>query len=329
MNIMNIQTQVRYRRSGFTLIELMVSVVVLIILLGIVGMVYKSASDAVSQSNARTEIYQKADVFKRQLEHDLTGLTKTGVLVIGRRDFANLTETEPGGKVRWDSLSGRADELFFVSAGLFKSRVDTTTPAISNMALMFYSHGIISANEYGETPADGSNVNRWAWTRQVGLYIPGYSADIDLDVISISTGEYMKNLSQNPGVYINAMFSAPPTVTGGGDSHIVLLMCGPVRIRFQLPTEDYNHNGVLDAEEQDGYNNWPPDNGDGNLDEHVWLEPEAGNYVPFLPASDLKPEALEFTVRLYDRNLSVSSRDDTLGIEHGGLTFRFVVPLPD
>lgn len=56
--------------------------------------------------------------------------------------------------------------------------------------------------------------------------------------------------------------------------------------------------------------------------------PASLGVVCFPPNNNLWPRALEFTIRLYDPNLSVKSMDDDLGIEHGGMTFRFVVPLP-
>jgi hypothetical protein len=58
------------------------------------------------------------------------------------------------------------------------------------------------------------------------------------------------------------------------------------------------------------------------------------NYLYFDSRSPNWPEALRFTIRLYDRDLMIKSPDPDQTNpanqrEHGGLTFKFVVPIPD
>ena len=62
------------KQSGFTLIEMLVSMAVLVILLGIVTMVYQTSSVAVQKSNALTEVQQNFDAIRRQFQSDIAGI---------------------------------------------------------------------------------------------------------------------------------------------------------------------------------------------------------------------------------------------------------------
>ncbi len=348
----------RFFRSAFTLTELIVAIVILIILLGITGMIYKASSEAVQQNNALVEIHQRAEAIRRMLREDLAHITKEGYLFLVRRKFSNLEECAPNGEVRFSDISARADKIIFWRTGDFTSFEDTS--AHSNLALIYYCHPDISLSDYGISPADNSVVNHWVLARRTAIYIPNYSGTAN-DVLSTTFGQEINKNSHLPNPplgfesWSNVYITFVPTINSDSKIYLILSQyCGSVRVRFLLPTEDGKdgiQNGVLDAEEDDGYANWPPDDEDGTLEDNVWLDlPDIGDesappgytlhdynssdnigVVCFTPDCPLWPKAIEFTVRLYDKNLSITSMDEfqTPAKEHAGLTFKFVIPLPD
>jgi len=299
-------------RPGFTMTELLIATVVLLLILGITGSMYKSASDAMEQTNASTELCQQAEILKRQLESDLSRLPHNAILVIWRREFSGLRETDPTGKVKWDGFNNiRADQLLFFSEGDFQLVSDPTIHA--NMARICYTHGItaVAGQSFGQTPNNDTPMNRWVWARQVEPYVPNYAGpdpfvvrDPDPPHNGISLGQDMRNCFltlptayTSVDTYIQNNIPLLP-IDGGGDSRILLQNCGSVRIRYLLP------NDLIPREPDAPYS---------------WVRTNDINS---------RPRALEFTVRLYDRNLTISSWDEELNSEHGGVTYTFTIPLP-
>ncbi len=305
---------------SFTIAELMVAMVVLIIMLGMTGMIYKSASDAVNHSNATTELYQTAEAMRRQLQADISGIVQDSVLVIARVDYSGLKEIKPDGTVVATGLQARADKMVVISSGDFTSFLDTS--AKSNVARILYGHGY-SDSVYGEAAGNNTIVNRWIFARKLLLYIPGYSApsgaDFDKEDVVVTdddTGEPMTLAQDLKAFNPNDALGASLSVGDGDDPDIFLLNCGSVRIRILVPAND-DGDGILEI---------------GELDASkpvTWLELQPSSYWAFRVGSDTMPRALEFTVRLYDRDLTVTSFDEDLGKEHAGKTFRFLIRIND
>ncbi len=320
---------------AFTIAELMVAMVVLIIMLGMTGLIYKSASEAVNHNNATTELYQTAEAIRRQLQADFNGIAKGSVLILARRDIkTGLKEVGTDGKVHFDlsGLTVRADKVLLTSAGNFTSLVDSA--AKSNIARILYGHGIpVEDPNYGDSVGPNTIVNRWIFVRKPLLYIPGYTPPSginyeDVVVVNDDTGEPvslaedMKLFQTSPYTYCNDALGVSTEIKDGGDPDIFALNCGEVKIRMLVPAIDTNGNGTLDSGELK-VGTTP-----------IWLDlpdPAKAHYVYFTVGSDLMPRALEFTIRLYDRNLTVTSFDD-FGTEdtsddktHAGQTFRFVI----
>jgi len=166
----------------------MVAVVVLVILLGIVSMIYKSSADAVSHTNSTVSAIDKLDAFRRQVEDDLRHVCRDGYMILVRREFNDLTEATPDGQVKFDGIDGvRADKLIFwrTGAALRAGKSDV----LSNIGMVMYGHADFNpatASGYGQTPADGTavnpvHVNRWAVGRRVLVheYDSGYDHPFD------------------------------------------------------------------------------------------------------------------------------------------------------
>ncbi len=320
--------------AAFTIAELMVAMVVLIIMLGMTGMIYKSASEAVNYNNATTELYQTAEAIRRQLQSDFDSIADGSVLIISRNDVTTgLKEVGPDGKLRFD-LSGatiRSDKVLLTATGNFISLVDTN--AKSNLARILYGHANpVDDPNYGDSVGPNTIVNRWIFVRKPLLYItdPGYTppSGINLEdvvVINDDTGETvsfaedMKLFQISQYTYCNDALGASTAIRDGGDPDIFALNCGEVKIRMLVPAND-DGDGVLESGELNA--NATP----------IWLNPPdyaTAHYVFFRVGSDIMPKALEFTIRLYDRDLTVTSFDEELGREHAGQTFRFVIRLSE
>lgn len=297
-------------RAAFTLTELMVSVVVLILILGIVAAVYQAAGQAVRQANATSEIYQHADALRDALHKDLASLVEGGYLYLRRRNYDNMTERDPSGKIAWTGLGTAAspwaaDILAVSAAGSFKAY---TSDNQSNMAQVLYQQADnVSPPAYGDgvLQADPA-VNRWVLCRRATLYVPGAPGTTrELDNRTLSDQMYFvrDNLtgSMTPILAPDLRFDVPQQ-----DWYTVLApQCGMFRIEY------------LD-------------------DTSTWRDPPAVGTYFYRGGPNPLPQALRFTVRLYDRDLSVASYDNYTGGPigglagtHGGLTFRFVIKLPD
>jgi hypothetical protein len=72
--INNNRTAVLPRRRGLTLTEMMVAVALTIAMLGITGVIFKSASEAAGKAQASNEVCQQLRALTRQLDSDFDGL---------------------------------------------------------------------------------------------------------------------------------------------------------------------------------------------------------------------------------------------------------------
>jgi competence protein ComGC len=350
-------------RTGFTMVELLIATVVLILILGITATMYKSASDAMEQTNSAVELQQTADAIKCQIEQDLASVIKDGYFILVRKQYNDLTESDLSGKIKYRNLTGYSDQIVFWRTGNFQSLVNPSV--YSNLSIVYYNHAIIQPPiRVGVNASDQSNVNQWVLAKYNYLYVPYHlpSHSPDDYLPDTNLGRVIENslLQAQVSQWVRPIASYKYTISNTDHYRRILSnTCGSFRIRYLLPTEDANHNRVLDlvGNENDGYASWPPDNEVNTLDQNIWLDlPNPGTYsspggtfggltntwgepvgiVCFYPGGNLWPKALEFTIRLYDRNLTVSSEDDSQTgannpnrIRHGGATYKFIVRLPE
>ncbi len=147
------------RRGGFTLIEMVTAVALLVITILAVGMIFRIASAAVSLSEVSMEVVSNVRAVEVQVQTDLTGLDPSCFLVIRSRQInwgdawvagtyyasgarvlsgstvyratvghtatsANMPSSAAGslGQKYWIATTDRADMLAFVSSGAFPNR---------------------------------------------------------------------------------------------------------------------------------------------------------------------------------------------------------------
>jgi prepilin-type N-terminal cleavage/methylation domain-containing protein len=130
--------------SGFTLMELMVSVAILVIVILAVGIIFQSASRAVGVSQATLTMLSNTDATQGQFQRDVSAIDKNGFLVI--RSVSN------GGR--------RFDQISFIALGNFPNRTGVsdvtqpfTDPLVASAALVWYGQLAIQS----ATPPAGGN----------------------------------------------------------------------------------------------------------------------------------------------------------------------------
>lgn len=204
-------------RHGFTLVEMMVSVGVLVLLLGMVGLIFGMATDASSKATASNQLMGRLRTLEQQIRRDLAGLQKDRFIGIWYQ-LTNIGDNANPFYVRTDRL------VFFASGdhssslqcinrfggpgtgntGQIMSCADTSTtlfpePLRSGVARLFYGHSI---DTLGATtpPLNRTQpfaidpwepAKQWSLARRQKLYV----ADVR------NLGAYVTALGNNPDSY--------------------------------------------------------------------------------------------------------------------------------
>ncbi len=250
---------------AFTLAELMVAMVILIIILGITGAVYKSASDAVQRTNGDVAINEDFATLTNQIDTVMQNIDTSGYLVIYGRELntANsfLSEKTPDGKIVISSMANakfkaRSDTICFFTTGDFQSLV---TPGVrANAGWVYLGHaGSITPANMGTTPFELSPsatnplvVNRWVLSRYMLLFTPG---SVGNDYRNTSIGEQIQNIATTiidpskpttrtnfKNFWIsNTSVGVPPTIDFTSNPPVTfpytLPNCGSFKVEFAMP----------------------------------------------------------------------------------------------
>jgi prepilin-type N-terminal cleavage/methylation domain-containing protein len=135
---------------GFTLMELMVSIGILVIIILSVGMTFSGVSKSVGMSQATMEEMAGMRAVQQLIERDIKSLDRNGYLVIRSRAL------NPN-----NDRSYRFDQLGFMAVGAFpnQSGADSNSPfsdsSVAGAAVVWWGQGVLeSAN-----PRDGTYLN--------------------------------------------------------------------------------------------------------------------------------------------------------------------------
>lgn len=150
-------------RPGFTLMELMVAVALLVGVILAVGMVFQGTSKAVSLSQATTEAFSGVRALQSKIEKDLSGLDPNGFLII--RSRADATNTR------------RFDQIAFLSNGTFRNptggnvggNATFVDRSVANAARVWYGHLVIAADGVSTLDANGTPVSYASQASAVAL----------------------------------------------------------------------------------------------------------------------------------------------------------------
>lgn len=166
------------RRGGFTLMEMMVAVSILVLMIMAIGKIFQDASKAVSLSQISMELFSNVRSAQDQIARDVSAIDRNGFLVIRSQYMGepwdstttpNKVEYVPGAQViyggigyvciktatagtppsvgpNWQLSSNRADQICFVSTSAFANRTGNNSPnpfadrTTSNGAVVWYGH---------------------------------------------------------------------------------------------------------------------------------------------------------------------------------------------
>jgi prepilin-type N-terminal cleavage/methylation domain-containing protein len=133
---------------GFTLTELMIAVVVLLVVILATSRIFQTASGVTGIGQARASIIQEAAAIERQIREDFEKITTDGVFLIRSVRVANDIHLNNGGPLLNPALPPdafvRADQLLFFTTGLQSSNI-----ARVDGATYRYSQGPVSRVYWG------------------------------------------------------------------------------------------------------------------------------------------------------------------------------------
>jgi hypothetical protein len=207
------------------MVEMLVSLVVMILLLGITAVIYKSANDAMHLSNSEILVVDDFNTLTEQVDLTMENVSTDGYLVIygydvqDRVDDDKIVEKNSAGKILYDGSvlpSVRSDAICFLTTGNFKSQTDQSIS--SNAAWVYLGHaGSVNPSTYGSSPFDTVSAanplvpNRWVLSRYMLLFSPtATGVDIGDDYRATSMGAYLtwvkKELDGQPDTDIRDWF---------------------------------------------------------------------------------------------------------------------------
>jgi type II secretory pathway pseudopilin PulG len=148
-------------RTGFTLMELMVAVGILVMIILGVGVVFSGVSKSIGISQATMENMAGVRETQRAIEHDLQGLDRNGYLVIRSRVLNYNVNPIPSSTLRYVDVTQHYDQLSFLARGTFPNRsgADTSSPftdsTTSNTARVWWGQLILEKAGADADPTKG------------------------------------------------------------------------------------------------------------------------------------------------------------------------------
>ncbi|MFN0012315.1 MAG: prepilin-type N-terminal cleavage/methylation domain-containing protein [Phycisphaerales bacterium] len=143
---------IRFRRAGFTLVELLVAVAIVGLLTVGIAQVFSLTGKTVASGRRLSTLNTYATIIERQLRADIAGISREGFMVMRHQlvqdsiDDARGVQLSPGDERPRDR---RADELVFFARGDFQTAREPLHPsrvARSDVARIYYGHGLRGTN---------------------------------------------------------------------------------------------------------------------------------------------------------------------------------------
>lgn len=125
---------IQARRSGFTIVELMIAIAVLALISVGLAVIFGSIGDAVSQGRRASELNRAAARIESQLRDDINRMAEDGFLIVTQRYASDASNNPTAIDVRLSPREAgngrkrRADELMFFAHGDFQ----TMRPALAS-----------------------------------------------------------------------------------------------------------------------------------------------------------------------------------------------------
>jgi prepilin-type N-terminal cleavage/methylation domain-containing protein len=153
-----------FRVRGFTLTELMIAVVVLLVVIAAAGKIFDTVTKVTGLSEATTNVLQEATTIERQLRQDFQSLAPEGFFGIRQVRVRNDIHVAGGGELLDPSLSPnhffRADQLVFFINSLggiqtYRQSADGNHKGQGTTAFVYFGHGFQLPNADRVQPISG------------------------------------------------------------------------------------------------------------------------------------------------------------------------------
>lgn len=230
-------------KKAYTLIEMMIVLVISVILSGLIFLFYSKGRTAFEALDVQAQLTDNAKMAIEEITRDLTE-SSSGTITV---DAAGVVPffTDP-----IDNHNRQI--LIFASA-----RGDPgVTPG---------EDGVHANNDYAHIDSDYKPTWRCAI-----IYCPYVTNDGITQIRKyVDYGSFIGYYDSSANIFPFSLASITVNsinlIRGDGTTLVLPRNSGFVRVNY-LSAEDSNNNGALDANEDDGNDNMPPDNADGVLD---------------------------------------------------------------
>jgi prepilin-type N-terminal cleavage/methylation domain-containing protein len=187
-------------QKGFTLLELMVAVVVLLAVMISVGRIFSTTSDISASGRAISETLQQGVAMEQQLRQDIAQVSREGFFAI--RSVAVSNDFKGEFLLLDDSLPAedliRFDQLVFFTDGIATPMLNTVNTDFAGQGLasmVYYGHGV----RFSQLEGHGEGANNFDESNDpilvnnpTGLVAPWYDG-----IVEVETRKYTD--SQNAG----------------------------------------------------------------------------------------------------------------------------------
>jgi prepilin-type N-terminal cleavage/methylation domain-containing protein len=251
------------KKKGFTLIEMVTAIAVLVIIISFASVIFKASIDSYRTANANTEIMQKLRAITGQLNKDFEGLCKDGYLIIqhvhkNKMEYPYSSVPKQG---MW------LDRIYYFSTGDFQSWFNPDIK--SNISRVFMGHDANSTLK-------AIPLSECVLARDVILLTPGQPSLADTNNVSFAACKSALNNLEKENPILDLSVSADISDV----DNVRRFMCANV--------------GEIKIEWTDGYIDI------NNTKSIVWLNAFGKGKVGWGPNTSKWPKAIKFTFTLYD-----------------------------
>jgi prepilin-type N-terminal cleavage/methylation domain-containing protein len=133
--------------KGFTLVEMITAIAVLVIIIGFSSIIFKTSIDSYRVASANTEIMQKLRAITDTLDRDFANFQPSGRLIIKNQIRSKrVYETDPLSAAE----PNRMDTIYYYAVGDYQSWYDSTVRAMA--ARIFIGHDLLSLSSADNIP---------------------------------------------------------------------------------------------------------------------------------------------------------------------------------